>query len=265
MFKKFFSKRKKSSERNLFDELFPLSETHKQTIENSVNEILIEMTGKDSFEELKNYTRNYESQEFKFQSLKFNSLSWKIAENNSEQLVFISQTGDSMQISVINPNGKLEKNETEINVYKTWIRNLFIQQQGGLISCDNVITPNRIDLYETIGKIPREDGPGIDYIYFLNIRNYQEQKLYQIWTKVLEMNPTGLRDNIIMHPICDITGLDMGKVSELYRQDPYDKNISDGNRRNLSEMKDFDYLFPFHPLSIIRKEIKPALLNSLKF
>ena len=105
----------------------------------------------------------------------------------------------------------------------------------------------------------------MDYIYFLNIRNYEEQKLYQLTFKVFEMSPTGTRDNLMMHPLADIANVDMMQLMELYREDPYDPNYDQGNRMNLSEREEFDYLFPFHPLSIIRQDIRPRIKRSLKF
>ncbi len=100
---------------------------------------------------------------------------------------------------------------------------------------------------------------------FLNLRNYKEQLLYQIHIKVHEGNRTGMRDNIFMSPLANAVGLDLEKLLHHYRKDPYDKNFKDGNRRNLSEMKDFDHLFPAHPLSVIRDQIRPKVLTSLSF
>lgn len=83
--------------------------------------------------------------------------------------------------------------------------------------------------------------------------------------KIHEGGPTGIRDNFMMHPICDITNLDMSKLMGFYRKDPYDKDFMEGNRMNLSERAEFDYLFPFHPLSIIRNEIRPSVLKTIEF
>ena len=65
--------------------------------------------------------------------------------------------------------------------------------------------------------------------------------------------------------ISTVVGSDVLDIPELYRQDPYDKNFVQGNTMNLSEREEFDFLFPFHPLSIIRKEIVPQIKKSLKF
>jgi hypothetical protein len=74
-----------------------------------------------------------------------------------------------------------------------------------------------------------------------------------------------MRDNISMHPICEIAKTDLSELLGLYRKDPYQKDFNAGNVMNISEREEFDEFFPFHPLSIIRKEIRPNMKNAVRF
>jgi hypothetical protein len=180
-------------------------------------------------------------------------------------LEYQSNEGDVMVVDKINPNGKMEKGKSKIGVYRNWIRDNSVQQGGGLIMCEEIITKNDVNAYESIIKVPRQETTGMDYVYFLNMSNFNEQKLYQIRIKIFEMNPTGMRDNISMHPICEIAKTDLSELLGLYRKDPYQKDFNAGNVMNISEREEFDEFFPFHPLSIIRKEIRPNMKNAVRF
>ena len=272
MFRKLFgssnktNRPKKNSVRDLFEELFPLSSENKQVITEKLLDIQRQMFGKEGLEKLQQITRIKEPHMQTFHALKFDTLGWNLEEEKKEGLLYVNEFGDYLKIDRTNANGKLEKNKpSELSVYRDWIRNMFVQQKGGLIMCEELSLPNKFDAFESIGKTPRKNATGIDYTYFLNIRNYEEQKLYQLILRVHEIGTTGLRDNMTMPPLCDVAKIDMGQLFESYRQDPYDKSLQGGNRRNLSEMEDFDHLFPFHPLSAIRQEIRPRLLAEIHF
>jgi len=265
MFKRFFKKKK---ERDLFDELISLDEENKMKLEHAVRALQKKMFSEEGYEKLLNYSENLRTQISQFHSLRIDSLGWKKEADNQNGTSFYSnESGDFMSLDQLTPSGVLIKdNPSEINVYRNWIRQRFVNMGGGVISCEEYKKENSFDAYESITKIPRgQDKTGIDYVYFLNIRNYEEQKLYQIHIKIHEKGTTGLRDNVIMFPLADFLNIDMGELSQKYRKDPYDKNFEGGNRRNLSELEGFDYLFPFHPLSIIRREIRPQILKSVSF
>ena len=81
-----------------------------------------------------------------------------------------------------------------------------------------------------------------------------------------ELGTTGLRDNLMVHPLVDLFEIPMEAIAtpEVYRQDPYEAEFQDGNLRNFSELEQFDALFPFHPLSVLRQHILPRVLKSIK-
>jgi len=268
MFGRFFRKKKNttpSNERNLFDELFPLTGENKKLIESKTDTIQKQMSGEEGFFKLRNYSRAYEFVETKLNQLYFDSLGWEHVESSETSTEFENSYGDFLTLNIVEPNGEMVRGESQIEVYRNWLRDLFVKQEGGLISCEEFESSNGLIAYESITKCRREGATGIDYVYLMNISSFEEQKLYQLMIKVFEMEPTGMRDNIFIHPLCDVLGIGMEKIHENYRQDPYDKDFKAGNTMNLSEREEFDYLFPFHALSIIRREIQPRIRKSLRF
>lgn len=274
MFKRFFKSKKEEkpiqsnfSNRDLFNELFPLTEENKTKFKNSFNSIFEQMFEKEQVDELLNYSRNYKTKVTQIGNLTFNDMNWDLIDSTETKLQYVSPDSDPMVIEIFEPNGEMKKEDSEaiMLAYRDWTRKQTAKIGGGLIMCEEVLTENGIVGYESITKIPKREGRGMDYTYFLNLNDYKEQKMYQFRIMVFEMNPTGLRDNISMHPICDITNTDIEELMSLYRQDPYDKEYKDGNLMNISEKKEFDSFFPFHPLSIIRNEIKPNIINNVRF
>lgn len=275
MFKRFFKgmfKEEKhipseSSNRDLFNELFPLTEENQTIIKNEFNSIFEKMFSSEGQEELKNYSRNYSQNEVQLGRLAFSNMNWELQDSTETKLRYINNDGDVMMVDVIEPHGKMEKEHANaiMLAYRDWTRDNSAKMKGGLIMCEDLITENGIIGYESITKVPKKEAPGMNYVYFLNLNNYEEQKMYQFRIMVLEMNPTGLRDSVSIDSICKIAETDMLELMDLYRKDPYNSDYKEGNLMNLSEKKEFDQFFPFHPLSIIRNEIRPHILNSIKF
>lgn len=273
MFGNFFKKNKNKKEpvastpksRDLFAELFPLTEDNKSKFDTTLNSILTKMFGEEGHQKLTTYSRNYADNEIQLGRLILDDMNWNQLNKTEHSLEYQSDNGDVMVVDILSPNGQIEKGQSQLQIYRNWIRERAVQEKGGLILCEYLNTKNGLEGYESITKNPREGTTGMDYIYFLNINNYEEQKLYQIKVKIFEMNPTGLRDNMAMHPICEIANIDMGELMGLYRQDPYQTTFKEGNVMNISERAEFDAYFPFHPLSIIRREIRPNMKKKLRF
>lgn len=270
----FFKKKKKKKQvqdqaptRDLFAELFPLTAETKAKIDEAVAHTQKQMHGDDGFSEIRNYSRNYESKLAQLQSLEFDTFNWQLREATDNHCLYFSEYGDSLELAIVSPNGEMKKETAveEMPIYRSWIRDLAVKEGGGLIYSEVFELENGLRGSETILKIPRKEETGMDYTYILNLHHYIEQKLYQVVFRVYEMSPTGMRDNIFLFPISQVVGSEVLDKMELYRQDPYDKNFTEGNTMNLSEREEFDFMFPFHPLSIIREEIAPQIKKSLKF
>ena len=199
--------------------------------------------------------------------LQFDSMGWKEVEEEQRLDAYVDEkTGNYLLAYQEVPNGSLEKMDIkqEFPLYRDWMRNQFVELGGGLISCE-IYDKDGLFAYESIAKAPKQqEEKGIDYHYFLSIHNKVDNRLDQLRFTIKELGTTGLRDNLVMHPLVDITDMDMMEISKYYRQDPYEPEFSEGNVRNASEMEELDELFPFHPLSVLRMHLRPRLLKSLK-
>lgn len=275
MFKRFFSKNKNKAQsiesnpinRDLFEELFPLTTENKAKFDDAFNSILGKIFEDEDAKIIEEYSKDYLFKEILFGKLRFNTMSWNSITTTATKVQYQAADGDAMVVDIIEPGHIMakEQNLSKMTTYRDWMRDQIAQRGGGLIMCEEIFTTNGIDGYESIFKVPRKEGMGMDYTYFLNLNNYEEQKLYQFRVIVFERSPTGIRDNVSMHPICEIAGVDLLELMEIYRKDPYDKGYTKGNVMNLSERQEFDEYFPFHPLSIIRNKIRPNILDSVKF
>lgn len=278
MFKKLFGwgkkdkKDKKESgksdkKRDLFDELYPLSDENRKKIESFMGKFLVEIPGMEEAGDADRHQRNYPEVKSKFGSLWFDSLGWELIEEKEDSHVYRdNQYGGVMFLNIVQPNGIMKRGVDEIASYRSWVREQYVNIGGGLILCEDYSNSDGLECYESMGKFPKDDNvPGMDYSFFMNIRNYDEQKLYQILIRMPELPPTGIRDNMTMHPLCDILGVDMIEMMGLYRKDPYNASFGEGNRMNLSEHEELDYIFPFHPLSVLRQELRQRMLGSLEF
>ena len=256
-----------SADNPLF-KLFPLSEAHKAQVKEKIDGILSEMLIEGAAEELLKVQTDYPETLSYLKKLQLDTMGWKKVEEEERLDAYVDEkTGNYLLAYQEVPNGALDKMDIkqEFPLYRDWMRNQFVQLGGGLISCE-IYNENCIFAYESICKAPKQqDEKGIDYHYFLSIHNKVDNRLDQIRLTLKELGDTGMRDNLLMHPLVDISGLDMLEIGKYYRQDPYEPEFNEGNVRNASELEEFDYLFPFHPLSVLRMELRPRLLKSLKY
>ena len=250
---------------DLFNRIFPLNPSDKSQIQSRIQSILTEMFGEAQASSLLHTKEQYLEAETQFRSISIDSLGWKKIEEDVHRVEFANDFGGRLAVDIVQPQARLIEGVSEIEVYRNWIRNVYAGLGGGLIMCEEIKSPHEIFGYESIAKIPNQAGHGMDYNYFMNNMNYSEQKLYQITVSVKEMNPSGLRDNLLVHPISELAKVDLMKISEICRMDPYDINYRQGNLMNIMEREEFDELFPHNPLSIIRREIRPRMLIKTQF
>ncbi|MEO1517842.1 MAG: hypothetical protein AAFV95_22670 [Bacteroidota bacterium] len=269
MFEKLFGRWKKDGKGSVdvFAKWNDLPADKKKSVDDKALVIQQTMFGKKGVAELHAVSRvGKRPKPSTYKSVQFDSLGWKQERNvEGDMCLYHNEIGDYLTIQAIQPNGRLEPGgSTDIDTYRDWIRSLVVDEDGGLISCEQISRPDRFDAYESITKVARKETTGVDYTYLLNLQHYGEQLLYQLIVRVHELSPTGVRDNTLMSPICDVMEMDMTEVAKYYRQDPYNSGFTKGNVRNLSELEAFDHLYPFHPLSAIRQVIRPRLLKSVR-
>ena len=247
---------------------FPLNDTQKAQVKEKIDNILTNLLIEGAAEELTKAQTAYPENPVYLKKLQFDNMGWKKVEEEQRLDAYVDEkTGNYLLAYQEVPNGSLEKMDInqEFPLYRDWLRDQFVQMDGGLISCE-IYNENGIFAYESIAKAPRPQGEtGMDYHYFLTIHNKADNRLDQLRMTLKELGDTGMRDNLIIHPLEAVLGMDMMEIAKYFRQDPYEPEFGEGNVRNASELEEFDYLFPFHPLSVLRMQLRPRLLKSLKY
>lgn len=274
MFNLFGKKKKKddnapiySAENPLF-KLFPLKEAQKTQVKDDIEAMLNELLIEGAAEELLKVQTDYPETLSHLKKLQFDSMGWKKVEEEQRLDAYVCEkTGNYLLAYQEVPNGSLDKMniKQEFPLYRDWLRNQFVQLGGGLISSE-IYNQDGIFAYESIAKAPKpQEEKGLDYHYFLSIHNKKDNRLDQLRLTIKELGDTGMRDNLLIPPLSKLLDLDSMDLAKHYRQDAYDPEFSEGNVRNASELEEFDYLFPFHPLAVLRMHLRPRLLKSLKY
>lgn len=270
MFKKFFSKNNKAQPKKipnpLFD-LFPLDQAEQDKISNFVHDMLGKMFGAEVVQQMRDFSLEYPVQKEHFGKLSFDGMDWKRDDEDGEFILVCEQTGGYMHIATAQPEGKLKPGQTNTVSYRNWLRKQYIEFGGGVIFCEAFRNQHGVEGFEAISKVPKgKDEQGIDYVYFLNLQNFDENLLYQVSVKMFEQGTPGLRDNLLMQPFMQIAKIENPQeLMQHYFRDPYDHSNKEGLPMNVAENEVFDALFPVHPLSIIRQAVRGRLVESLKW
>lgn len=267
------TKRKEALEKRkeALKKLFPLSETSSTFIK----EILNQVVGEDVDAEgnsILDFSPNLSSKMTNLWDLEFDMFGCEEQlnyredkESKARRVWFGNHYPFVLQALVTQEQNIPQYDDRQIDAYRNHIRAESTRLRGGLIYAEFTNVKD-FRVAEAIFKQPKDEGPGMDYIYRITIPNYEKNHNYILNFKIHEMAPTGVRDNILMHPITQITGLSIEKLfdEQLYWEDPYDPTFIEGNRMNMSERAEFDAFIPHHPLSIIRQHIREKILSSLK-
>jgi hypothetical protein len=263
-----FKKNKKPSYPSLFDKL-PLSDEQQKTIEDRIKELLSQMIDEEKAEEAVKIQTEYPEQLIQYKRLQIDNMGWEEKDTEGQPIkVFVDEhTGNSMVLTQQFPSGQLKDIDLdqEFYLYQNNLRNALAQAGGGLISSE-LHDEDGLRAYVTIGKVPLPEGQkGMSYILILDVHNLEDNTLDQVQMRFNELGTTGLRDNLMVHPLMELFDIPMeGFSPEVYNQDPYEVDFREGNLRNFSELEQFDALFPFHPLSVLRQHILPRVLKSIQ-
>ncbi len=264
-----FKKNKKPSYPSLFDQL-PLSDAQAQAIEQAVQTSLGEQLDPEKVEEIIALQSSYPENLIQYMRLQIDNMGWEEKEAGGQPVkVFVDeQTGNSMVLMQQHPSGPLSEIdvEQEFYLYQNNLRNVLAQAGGGLISSE-IIENQGLRLYQTIGKVPPAEGEeGLSYILILDVHNLKDNTLDQVQMRFRNLAAAGLRDQLMLPVLAKLFDLPQEAVAtaEVYGRDPYEPDFQEGNLRNFSELEQFDALFPFHPLSILRQNILPRVLKSIQ-
>jgi len=205
--------------------------------------------------------------------IKFCNTNYKLAINDHWQ-VLQKRPEDPEELTVIGLNHEncysiIFMNQiTDKEIMPIWDKNLtinstrhYLAENQGIIEIDNNL--DKFPYIYTIVKAPQKEH-GNHYLFNFHIQinnNY-----YSIEGMFDETGTTGVRDSVVFEfcrreNIVRVEEVD-GKMNIIgWNEDPYDKNYKKGFLMNLSEKREFDEKFPFHPLSEARNLLKD-LINS---
>jgi len=244
---------------------FPLQTAELKKVAETVEKTLSEVLNPEQADELLKAQTELPQTLVNLKRLQFDSMGWKKAESEHRFDAYVCEhTGNYLLASQERPNGSLKDMniKVEFPMYRDWLRDQMAHNGGGLIYCET-FNHRGVSGYEAIAKLPKPEEDGVDYYYFMNIHNFVDDRIEQLRLTIKELGVTGVREAVMMQPLLDILEGDMDKFISYTRQDAYNPTYSEGNVRNASEMEQFDALFPFHPLSILRMHLRPRLLDSL--
>lgn len=128
----------------------------------------------------------------------------------------------------------------------------------GLVEVKSGITKNGGRyVYYIIKK--QKNSFSMEYDLLMNIDINDE--LFCVQTKFSEEGITGKRDSVILNDLANKGIVSLPDMNGWFR-DPYDENHKKGLLMNLSEKEEYDNIFPYHPLSELRRFIKYIIENN---
>lgn len=138
-----------------------------------------------------------------------------------------------------------------------------MNENQGLICVDSGITKTNHKYIYSIVKTIEEPMMGVNYYLRMNIQ--YDKKIYELIGEFVEQGTTGMRDTVVSSMLIS-QGIvkTEGENMTGWFKDPYDDSYDKGILMNLSELEDFDKLFPNHPLSQAREIINFIVNNELQ-
>lgn len=145
-----------------------------------------------------------------------------------------------------------------IDELRKFYRKQLTPVEGGIIEI-NKFDLKGYDCIRTIFKFPQKPQ-GMTYLASLTIPFGRCS--YVVKLQAPEIGITGMRDNIVASKLQKEGKISIGENGyEGWFIDPYDPDIKEGTRMNLSEEEKYDQDFPKHPLSRVRRLLKELELG----
>lgn len=125
----------------------------------------------------------------------------------------------------------------------------YLSDDQGLIECEVLKTNNGKNIVYSIIKTKMEPS-GVQY--FLRAHIIDSIESIEVNAFADETGITGMRDANVFELFIR-KNKDSKNIYDGWFEDPYDKNYKKGLLKNKSELREFDELFPDHPLSELRR------------
>jgi hypothetical protein len=220
------------------------------SLQEKIDNMLVGFYGEENLKSLKNFELKLSSNRVKYKGLSFETFNWtKVEENLKDNFIFWTCDDYPIAISLnyfdLVPDLPKEKN---IDV----IRNIYWENGVAILKSDFYETEG-ITCVENLFKTVYEDKK---VQYSANITIPFEDRSFVLKVISEDYGDTGLRDATVYPLVCEGDLFDTSNMT-IY---PYDKNKK--GRMTASEKEDYDYLLPFHHLTVLRKVI-PLFLESI--
>lgn len=125
-----------------------------------------------------------------------------------------------------------------------------LSDEQGLIEVGSGGNPGSRYVYTIMKTLENPDIPdGVQYK--LTLDKEYEKDVIRVQGFFDEQGTSGMRDAMIFQILASEDGFDETKAT--WTQDPYDPSYDQGLLMNRSELRDYDEMFPSHPLSMARR------------
>ena len=138
---------------------------------------------------------------------------------------------------------------------------------SGLLELQSLTTRHRRNIVYRLVKHLISDDVGNNMSYILTIDVYGDNKdIWRIQVMTASSNLLDVRNSAVRQQFMEDKGISLisGDQKQLnittgWSYDPYDSNFTKGILMNLSERREYDDLFPNHPLSVTRRILKEII------
>lgn len=142
-----------------------------------------------------------------------------------------------------------------------------LDSNSGLLELQSLTTSHGINIVYRLVKRLISDDVGNNMSYILTIDIYGDDKdIWRIQVVTASSNLLDVRNSAVRQQFMEDKGISLisGDQKQLnittgWSYDPYDSNFTKGILMNLSERREYDDLFPNHPLSVARRILKEII------
>ena len=187
-----------------------------------------------------------------------------LPEDPPQSVSYVAETEASRTLMIIYPRNKnsampFDDPQTVID----GIHNTLADDQGLIEVNSGVTASGRNYIYSIVKTLMKQDGVLQGVQYFLMMDLDYDDRIITVKGFFGEEGTTGIRDNFVFEKLRQDNLVILNEDSvEGWSEDPYDPTYKKGIPMNKSEHRDYDLMFPFHPLSQARRTIQEIIDNN---
>ena len=170
-----------------------------------------------------------------------------------------------MSMYVSPQNDVMQFNQDERTISE--IHKARLDGNSGLLELQSLTTSHGINIVYRLVKHLISDDVGNNMSYILTIDVYGDDKdIWRIQVMTASSNLLDVRNSAVRQQFMEDKGISLASsdqkqlnITTGWSYDPYDSNFTKGILMNLSERREYDDLFPDHPLSVTRRILKEII------